>query len=107
VTLKSNDAESVQPAPVLETITCNNCEREVPHGSLHCPHCCGEDGLRGSLQRGAFTGGILGLIAGGVGAAFFLSIFGSEYNTWTVVSGIVLCFVLVGAGLGIKNSRSE
>jgi hypothetical protein len=89
----------------VKTITCENCEREVPAGSLHCPYCCGEDGQRGELKRGAYTGGILGMIVGAVSTAMFLSLFGPEYNTWPVVSGIILCFIIVGAALGINNSR--
>jgi Na+/proline symporter len=89
----------------VKTITCENCEREVPAGSLHCPYCCGEDGQRGELKRGAYTGGILGMIVGAVCTAMFLSLFGPEYNTWPVVSGIILGFVIVGAALGVNNSR--
>jgi hypothetical protein len=91
----------------VKTITCENCEREVPADSVHCPHCCGEDGQLGAIKRGAYTGGILGMMAGGVSVAMFLSVFGPEYNTWGIVSGTILGFVLVGAGLGINNSRKE
>lgn len=91
----------------VKTVTCENCEREVPADSLHCPYCCGEDGRLGALKRGAYTGGILGMMVGGVSTAMFLSLFGPEYNTWSVVSGIIFGFVLVGAALGINNSRKE
>jgi len=90
----------------VKTIVCESCEREVPADSVHCPYCCGEDGRLGALKRGAFTGGILGLLAGGVGAAVLLSIIGPEYNTWSVVSGIMLGFVVVGAVLGIRAGRN-
>lgn len=89
----------------VKTITCESCEREVPADSRHCPYCCGEDGQLGALKRGAYTGGILGMMAGGVSAAMFLSVFGPEYNTWGMVSGIILGFALVGAALGINSSR--
>lgn len=94
-----------QGNPDAKTIVCESCEREVPADSLHCPHCCGEDGQLGALRRGAFTGGILGLMAGGVSAAVLLSIFGPEYNTWSMVSGIVLGFVIAGAVLGMISHR--
>jgi hypothetical protein len=45
------------------------------------------------------------MIVGAVSTAMFLSLFGPEYNTWPVVSGIILCFIIVGAALGINNSR--
>ena len=90
-----------------KTITCHNCEREVPADSLHCPHCCGEDGRAGASRRGAFFGGTFGLLGGGVTAAIWTSVFGAEHNTWGQVSGIILACVLVGAVLGIISSRKE
>ena len=93
--------------PHGQSVTCENCEREVSAESLHCPYCCGQDGRLGAFRRGAFTGGVLGLMAGGVGTAVLLSFVGPEYNTWSVVSGVVLCFVFAGAVLGVMINRNE
>lgn len=95
-----------QGSAAAKSIVCESCERAVPADSAHCPYCCGDDGRLGALKRGAFTGGILGLMAGGVGAAVLLSIIGPEYNTWSVVSGIMLGFVVIGAVLGIRAGRN-
>jgi hypothetical protein len=99
--------DGVHKALDASTRMCENCERAVPADSLHCPHCCGDDGQLGAVKRGAFTGGILGLMAGGVGTAILLAIIGPEYNTWGIVSGIMLGFVVVGAVMGIMSHRKE
>ena len=93
--------------PAADSITCHNCEREVPGGSAHCPHCCGDDGRRGAARRGAFFGGILGLLGGAVGAAMWSSIFAPEHNTWGVVSGIMAVCAVAGAVLGIRANHNE
>ncbi len=104
--MDSAQQDVVQKPLDAPTRICQNCDRTVPADSLHCPHCCGDDGQRGEAKRGAFTGGILGLITGAMGTAVLLAIIGPEYNTWGMVSGIVLGFVIVGAVMGVMNSRN-
>lgn len=90
-----------------ETITCHSCEREVPNGSIYCPHCCGEDGREGAIKRGGFVGGMLGLMAGGILAAVWSSIVGPERGTWGMVFGITMGSVVTGVLLGMIRQRKE
>ena len=54
-----------QPAAsTVETIICPSCEQSVPGDALYCPYCCGDDGRLGAAKRGAFIGGIFGVILG-------------------------------------------
>ena len=87
------------------TIVCASCERELPGDSLYCPYCCGEDGQLGAVKRGAFIGGVLGLMAGGLVAALWSSIVGPERATWGMVFGIALCCAVGGLLLGMMRKR--
>jgi hypothetical protein len=77
-------------------IFCRSCEQLVPGGSLYCPHCCGEDGRRGAFRRGAFIGGVFGLLAGGLSAAVWSSIVGPEQATGELVLAITLACAAMG-----------
>ncbi len=80
-----------------ENIVCPSCERELPGNALYCPYCCGDDGRSGALARGAFIGGIFGLLAGGLATALWSSIVGQTQATW----GPVLAITLGGGGAGM------
>jgi len=91
----------VDTAVAPPTVTCESCEREVPKDAAFCPYCCGEDGQLGAVKRGAFVGGILGLMAGGIGAAVWSSIADPERGNWSMVLGITLGCVIAGVVLGM------
>ncbi len=104
-------AESVESvnsavkAADVQTVICDGCEREVPNGSIYCPHCCGEDGRLGAVKRGGFIGGVMGMMAGGLIAAFWFSIVGPERGTWGMVLGITLGCATTGLILGMVRQR--
>ncbi len=89
------------------TIVCPSCEREVPGDAAHCPYCCGDDGRRGATKRGAFVGGVFGLLAGGLLAALWSSIVGPEQASGEVVVAMTLACATSGAVLGAMSSRKE
>ncbi len=90
-----------------ETIICRSCEQAVPGGSLYCPYCFGADGRRGAMTRGAFVGGVFGLLAGGLASAFWSSLVGPENAGWSVVGSIVVGGVTLGVVVGaIVNRRA-
>jgi hypothetical protein len=90
-----------------EMIICRSCEQSVPSGSLYCPYCCGADGRRGATKRGAFVGGVFGLLAGGLASAAWSSVVGAEHAGWGVVGSITLGGVTIGIVLGaILNHRA-
>ena len=97
--------ENVVAALSAQTITCGNCEREVANGSIYCPHCCGDDGREGAIKRGGFVGGVIGLMAGAVIAAFWFSFVGPERGTWGMVFGITMTGVVSGLMLGMIRQR--
>ncbi|HQO28656.1 MAG TPA: hypothetical protein PKY22_03910 [Accumulibacter sp.] len=80
-----------------ESIVCPSCERQVPGGSLYCPYCCGDDGRSGAVARGAFIGGIFGLLAGGLATALWSGVVGQVQTTW----GPVLAITLGGGAAGM------
>jgi hypothetical protein len=88
-------------------IFCRSCEQLVPAGSLYCPHCCGEDGRRGAIKRGAFIGGVFGLLAGGLAAAVWSTIVGPEQATGELVATITLAFAAIGVVSGAIHNRKE
>lgn len=90
-----------------EMIFCRSCEQLVPAGSLYCPHCCGKDGRRGALRRGAFIGGVFGLLAGGLAAAVWFTIVGPEQATGEPVVTITLACAAIGVVLGAIHNRKE
>ncbi len=96
---------SAEPAP--EMIFCRSCEQFVPGGSLYCPHCCGEDGRRGAIRRGAFIGGVFGLLTGGLSAAVLSSVVGPEQATGESVLVLTLACAAMGIVLGAIRSRKE
>ncbi|WP_300453355.1 hypothetical protein [Accumulibacter sp.] len=88
-----------------ETIICPSCERQVAAGSLYCPYCCGEDGRRGATKRGAFVGGVFGLLAGGLLTALWSSVVGPEKATWGVVFAITIGGGVFGMVVGAISNR--
>lgn len=102
--MRPEDAR-VSPADTADTVVCAGCEREVPNGSIYCPYCCGEDGQLGAVKRGGFIGGVMGMIAGGLIAAFWSSIVGPERGTWGMVFGITLGGAVTGLILGMVRQR--
>ena len=88
-----------------EMIICPSCEQAVPAGSLYCPYCCGEDGRRGASKRGAFIGGVFGLLAGGLLSAVWSSAVGPEQATWSPVLAITLAGGGIGIVVGVIRSR--
>ncbi len=78
-------------------IVCPSCERALPPTSQYCPYCCGEDGRRGALTRGAFLGAVFGLLGGGLATAVWASIIGPEQAPW----GPAMTITLTGGVLGV------
>lgn len=89
------------------TIVCPSCEREVPGDASHCPYCCGDDGRRGAIKRGAFVGAVFGLLTGGLLAALWSSIVGPERASGEVVIAMTLALAMSGALLGAMHNRKE
>ncbi|HPP47137.1 MAG TPA: hypothetical protein PLF25_06500 [Accumulibacter sp.] len=85
------------PPANVESIACPSCERKLPGSVLYCPYCCGDDGRSGALARGAFIGGIFGLLAGGLATVLWSNIVGQTQATW----GPVLAITLGGGGAGM------
>jgi hypothetical protein len=103
----SNDVAEIGKALTVETVVCQSCEQAVPNGAIYCPYCCGEDGREGAIKRGAFVGGVIGLMVGGVVAAIWSSIVGPERGTWGMVFGVTIGFVVTGLMLGMIRKRKE
>ncbi|MCP5249690.1 MAG: hypothetical protein H6942_14335 [Candidatus Accumulibacter sp.] len=87
------------------TIVCGSCARELPGDSPYCPYCCGEDGRRGASGRGAFLGGLFGVLAGGLITAVWSSAVGPEQTAWRSVLAIIGGCVTVGVIVGVIRSR--
>jgi len=86
-----------EPAPAM--IACPSCSQPVPVGSPYCPYCCGEDGRRGALMRGAMLGWLFGFLTGGLASAAWSSYVGPEQTTWTPV--LMTTFGCAAAGVVI------
>ena len=100
------NAPEQPPAEVgAAMILCRSCEQLLPAGSPYCPHCCGEDGRRGAIKRGAFIGGVFGLLAGGLAAAVWSSIVGPEQATGELVLAITLACAAICSVLGAIHHR--
>lgn len=93
------------PKPVSDgdpaMIVCPSCEQLVPQGSSYCPHCCGEDGRRGAIGRGAMFGWLFGFLVGGLASAAWSSVVGTEQTTWTPVLTMTFGCALAGVVIGI------
>ena len=98
-----------QPAdtPVAKVVVCPGCERDVPNGAIYCPYCCGKDGRSGALKRGAFIGGVCGLMVGGVLAAIWSSVVGPERATWGVTFGVAVAGMATGMIWGMLRQRRQ
>lgn len=94
-------AQGASPAMVV----CRSCEQWVRGDLPFCPHCCGDDGRRGARTRGAFIGGVFGLLGGGLASAVWSSAMGLEQTTWMPVLLIVLTVMLSGVVAGAIASR--
>ena len=92
---------------VPKLVVCPGCERAVPNGAIYCPHCCGQDGRDGALKRGAFIGGLGGLMVGGVVAAIWSSVVGPERATWGVTFAVVVAGVATGMIWGMLRQRGQ
>lgn len=106
----SSAAKASAPLPASagelpEVIVCRACERMLPASSLYCPHCCGADGRRGATGRGAFLGGLFGVLAGGLIAAVWSSAVGPEQTSWSQMLTVLLPCIAIGAVIGIIRSR--
>jgi hypothetical protein len=88
-----------------ETMVCPSCERLLPVGSLYCPHCCGHDGRRGAIGRGAMFGWVFGFLAGGLASAAWSSFVGPEQAGWTEVLTTTFSCAIVGMVVGMVVSR--
>ena len=105
--VRLNAPEIVPAGTDAETIVCPSCEQAVPRGAPYCPYCCGEDGRRGVTKRGAFIGGVFGLLAGGLSSAVWSSLVGVEQATGKLVLAITLACAAVGAIVGAILSRRQ
>ena len=65
----------------------------------------GEDGRRGAAKRGAFVGGVFGLLAGGLLTAVWSSAVGPEQASWGPVLSITLAATLAGMVVGAISNR--
>lgn len=92
---------------VAKVVVCPGCERAVPDGAIYCPHCCGADGRDGALRRGAFVGGVCGMLAGGVIVALWSAIVGADRATWSVTFGAVVACVAIGMLWGMLRQRGQ
>lgn len=86
-------------------IICPSCERVLPSTSQYCPYCCGEDGRRGALTRGAFLGAVFGLLGGGLATAVWASIIGPEHAPWGPAMTITLAGGVIGVLAGVWTNR--
>ena len=92
---------------VPKVVVCPGCERDVPNGAIYCPYCCGKDGRSGALKRGAFIGGVCGLMVGGVLAAIWFSVVGPERATWGVTLAVVVACLTTGMLWGMLRLRGQ
>ena len=88
-----------------KTRVCPSCERLLPVGSPYCPHCCGDDGRRGAIGRGAMFGCDFGFLAGGLASAAWSSFVGPEQAGWTAVMTTTFTCAVVGMVVGMVVSR--
>ncbi|MCM8596621.1 hypothetical protein [Accumulibacter sp.] len=86
-------------------IVCPACERLLPAGSTYCPSCCGEDGRRGALLRGAMFGWIAGFLFGGLASAAWSSYVGPEQTAWAPVLTTTLGCAVFGVLIGMIVNR--
>lgn len=86
-------------------IVCRSCERRMPADLSFCPHCCGDDGRRGACLRGAFVGGVFGMLGGGLASAVWSSMTGLETTAWMPVLLVVLAVTVVGMAAGAIAGR--
>ncbi len=89
-----------------DTVVCPGCEQSIAKDAPHCPYCCGEDGRLGAAKRGAFIGGVFGLLGGALLAAIWSSIVGPAQATWGPVLSIVVAGALTGMIVGAVRSRA-
>ncbi len=92
---------------VLEAVVCPACEQPVARGAAHCPHCHGDDGRRGAAKRGAFIGGVIGLLGGGLAVAVWSPIVGPQQATWGPVLSIMAAAAVIGIIVGALRSRAD
>ncbi|EXI73941.1 MAG TPA: zinc ribbon domain-containing protein [Candidatus Accumulibacter phosphatis] len=83
--------------PVQGMIVCPSCSQLVPAGAPYCPYCCGEDGRRGAMMRGAMLGWLFGFLTGGLASAAWSSYVGPEQTAWTPV--LMTTFGCAAAGV--------
>lgn len=88
-----------------KTMVCPSCERLLPVGSPYCPHCCGDDGRRGAIGRGAMFGWVFGFLAGGLASAAWSSFVGPEQAGWTAVMTTTFTCAVFGMVVGMVVSR--
>jgi hypothetical protein len=88
-------------------VSCPGCGRDVPNGSIYCPHCCGDQGRTAAIIRGAVIGGVLGLLAGGLIAGLWSVVLGPERATWGRAFGVVVACATTGLMWGMIRQRGQ
>ena len=86
-------------------VVCPGCGREVPNGSIYCPHCCGESGRQAALSRAALKGALLGVLAGCLLAGAWTLVIGLDRATWGRALAVVLAGLATGLVLGMARHR--
>jgi len=86
-------------------VVCPGCGRDVPNGSIYCPHCCGESGRQAALLRAALKGSLFGLLAGCVLAGAWTLVIGVDRASWGRALAVVLACLVTGLILGMARHR--
>jgi len=104
---KSPDSGEVASSDLRpDAPVCPACEQPIAPNAAYCPHCYGDDGRRGAVKRGAFVGGIFGLLGGGLLVAVWSPIVGPQQATWGSVLSIMAAAALAGIVVGALRSRA-
>ncbi len=92
---------------IPSVVACPGCGRDVPNGSIYCPHCCGSAGRQAAITRGALLGGLFGLLIGALIAGLWSALLGPERATWGRAFGVVVTCMTTGLMWGMIRQRGR